>query len=59
MVIGVTNSVSDLELRGIASGPDNFNVFRVRRFEDLPSLMGDLLTTLCNGKFTTILTCSE
>ncbi len=39
-----------LEIKGIASNPDSYNIFNVVNFNGLPTLMERLVDGLCDGK---------
>ena len=49
IVIGVGRSVRQTELQGIASDPDDVNLFGVRDFNALLSIKTQLTSTICNG----------
>ena len=51
--IGVGSSVSDLELKGIASDPDEDHVFKLRSFNQLQlaGFSNRLSAAICGGKF--------
>ncbi|KAK2165643.1 hypothetical protein LSH36_47g02029 [Paralvinella palmiformis] len=48
VVIGVGSSIEEEELRGIATDPDDDNVFIVKDFYALTKVLTPLLTSVCN-----------
>ena len=52
--IGITNVFATEELEGIASNPDEFNMFSAASFEELEAngtaLAGEILNAICNSK---------
>ena len=50
-VIAVTvgPNANNLEIRGIASDPDEFNVYNVTRFDELPTQSMPVVNGMCNG----------
>ena len=50
MAVGVGESIEMSELEGIATDPDESNVYVVRDFYALSRIMVDLLGGICNSK---------
>ncbi len=50
IAIGVGQSVGLRELEGIATDPDEENVFMVNDFDALPGIVNSLLAKTCNCK---------
>ena len=50
LAIGVGPSVEEAELRGIATDPDQSNVYVVRDFNALTGIVYPMLAGICNGK---------
>ena len=48
---------TSLELRGIASEPDELNIFAVENRRELPNLVENLVFAMCNGRIVNILFC--
>ena len=51
VVIGVGSSIEEEELRGIATDPDDDNVFIVKDFYALTKVLTPLLTSVCNREY--------
>lgn len=50
VAVGVGSSVEEEELRGIASDPDEANVFLVKDFLALTGIIGPMLEAICNSQ---------
>ena len=50
MAVTVMPEGPNLEIKGIATDPDDYNLFNVRNFNDLGSLVSRLVDGVCNGK---------
>ena len=50
VVLGVGSTVGRSELRGIATDPDDLNVYLVRDFHALGGILPNLLIGICNSK---------
>ena len=55
VAIGVGQSVGNKELKGIASDPDEQNVYQVRDFNALAGILTPLIRESCNSEFTRLL----
>ena len=53
-VATIENDPNNLELKGIASDPDEQNIFNVRRYSQLGDLVDNLVGITCDGNFVTI-----
>lgn len=49
IVISVGSSVNELELRGIASAPEEDNVYLAQSYQDLGALSSKIVSSTCNG----------
>lgn len=52
IVVSVGRQINSLELKAIASDPDDKNIFQVERISQLPDLISLIPGALCNGEFT-------
>ena len=43
-----------LEIKGIASDPDEHNIMDVKDYDNLPSVVAKMVDTMCDGKYTYI-----
>ena len=59
MAVTVMPDGPNLEIKGIASDPDDYNLFNVQNFNDLGSLVSRLVDGVCNGKWRVALGQSE
>merc|ERR1719334_1412507 len=50
IVLGVGNGIDKKELKSIASGKGNSNVYSAVNFEELGSLAPSIVKRVCNGK---------
>ena len=50
MVVSVGDQINNLELRGIASQPENSNLFQVEKFSDLQTIVSRLSNAICDGE---------
>ncbi len=50
IVVSVGQQVNTLELKAIASDPDERNIFQVERISQLPDLVSRIPNALCNGE---------
>ena len=50
VAVGVGPSIGIRELNGIASDPDSENVYHVRDFDALTSILNPLIIESCNGE---------
>lgn len=53
-VIGVGSSIRPAELKGIATDPDDKNVYTVKDFNALTGIIETLLNDVCNGEFISV-----
>ena len=53
-VATMENDPDNLELKGIASDPDEANIFNVRRYSQLTEIVDDLVGITCDGKTKTM-----
>ena len=54
VVATMENNPKNLELKGIASDPDEKNIFNVRRYGQLSQMVNNLVGITCNGKVSTM-----
>ena len=50
MAVTVMPEGPNLEIKGIASDPDEYNMFNVQNFNDLSDMVSNLVGGVCNGK---------
>ena len=49
IAVTVGPNANNLEIRGIASDPDAFNVYNVTRFDELPTQSMPVVNGMCDG----------
>ena len=50
--VTLENPGENLEIKGIASDPDEKNTYSVRRYNDLPSIINTVVNGICDSKLT-------
>ena len=56
-VATMENDPENLELKGIASDPDEENIFNVKRYSLLPDLIDNIIDITCDGKYFKFIEC--
>ena len=49
MVVSVENSEENLELKGMSSDPDSYNLFNVNNYNDLETIVERVVDAMCDG----------
>ena len=50
-MVAVGTQLNELELRGIASSPEQQNVYTVRSYRQLTSILPSMVSAMCNGQY--------
>ena len=50
MVVSVENKEDNLELKGMVSDPDSYNLFNVNSYDDLETIVERVVEAMCDGK---------
>ncbi len=50
IAVTLENTGQNLEIRGIANDPDDRNTFSVRRYSDLPNIISQVISGMCDSE---------